>query len=118
MYVTQAGDRYRKGGYNFPHALRQEELEMSLTIGRLTPAQACDLRATAEAVRNTARDAARYALVGRLEELKFRIEATPTDVNPDHVSAYWDDGPWDAAVASLFCRAFQAPQPPQGDVDE
>lgn len=109
-WLTQAGDVFPSGGYNFPHALRTEE-EMSLILGVLPPTAACDIRAAGERRRRTDRDAARHARAGRLRDLGFRIEHTPDPMNEDHVSAYWEDGVWDEKAAGMFCRAFSAPNP-------
>lgn len=82
---------------------------ISLLAGNLPPSIACAIRAFGQRRRNDSRDAARVVSAARLRQLGFRIEHTPQDLIPDHVSAYWDDGPWDAKVAELFCRAFRAP---------
>ncbi|WP_394427435.1 hypothetical protein [Streptomyces sp. SGAir0957] len=116
MWLTQAGDCYSSGGYSFPHGLRSErgELDVSLIIGKLSVSEACEVRDIGEANPRPRKHAARHAQVSRLKQLNFRIVSTPTDVNPQHASAYWDDGPWDARIAERFCRAFQTPIPQTG----
>jgi hypothetical protein len=110
-WLTQAGKAYPSGGYEFQHALRPEsEAEVSLILGRLSPTDACDIRALGERARRMDQDAARYARAGRLRDLGFEVEHTPELGTADHVSAYRKNGEaWDAETASKFCRAFRAP---------
>jgi hypothetical protein len=109
-WLTQAGDKYANGGYNFPHRLRAGHEELSLWIGCLTPEEACDRR-SGMGKRSKNRDSCRRTTVQRLQELHFRVEHTPDDVNSDHVSAYWTGDSWDDEAAELVCRAFYAPRP-------
>lgn len=84
---------------------------MSLLAGSLTPAQACGIRDIGQRSPDESRYAARFVSVRRLRQLDFRVEHTPQPFAPEHVSAYWDQGEWDARVAGLFCRAFAAHVP-------
>src|SRR5260221_10719341 len=118
--LTQAGER-KAGGFSFPHSLQDGQPDVSLTAGELSAADACFLwhmglgKRSEKSMRG---DVARRATAGRLRELRFRVEHTPDLANPDHVSAYWDHGEWDAKVADLFCRAFTSTVTrPEGDSD-
>ena len=85
----------------FRSALRPGETEMSLLLSRLEPL-ASELLVR-KYVSGTA--VARYAVTGRLREAGFKVEHTPSSMNPLHVSVF-AAADWDSDTASLFDSCF------------
>lgn len=107
-YICQYG--YRSGDIpEFPVKLRPRDTDESLSaiLGRVSPAYARSL------VRKkgvpTGDDGVRYARVGALREMGFKVTLTPTTVNTLHVSVSYPNE-WDDPVANMFNACFSEPQ--------
>ena len=86
---------------NFRSAPRPNEADMSLLLGRLEPMVAEIL--VRKYITGTAM--ARYALARSLREAGFKVEHTPSPMNPLHVSVFPATN-WDAASAEGFHSCF------------
>lgn len=107
-WLSQVGYRRADGTWKFPDRLRPlrdpPETDISMCLGRLTPAEARVTAFGAYVRLKPGRDAVRYFRVGTLRQAGFRVEHTPRHPgSPSHVSVFWDgDNEWDDTVAELL----------------
>lgn len=101
-WLSQCGQRRQQRPWKFRSMPRPEkeppELDISMILGRLSPAEA-DVAAFGPGRPTDRRRAVRHARVGDLRAAGFRVEHTPFLGSPDHVSVFWaGEWVWDEAV--------------------
>ena len=104
-YVTQYGSRGNEPVF-WDRPRPQDRGELSVTIGRLAPAEIRRLVRLGGVP--TSEDGARYARTGDLESQHFEVEHKPTRRNPDHAVVRYPSE-WDDPVAGIFNKIFSAP---------
>lgn len=105
--LTQYGDTATNPCFHV--APDDDEEEVSLIAGVLSGAEACSYVRTRGCARHHVTCVARHVRVGTLRRAGFRVENTPTRVNPNHCSVWWDPAPggdWPAEVSRLFDSCF------------
>lgn len=107
--LTQYGDNATVPCFHV--APDPSEDELSLIAGHLNPAEACARVRVRGCSRQHATCTVRYVGVGRLRGEGFRVENTPTRMNGDHCSVWWDDvpeGEWPLDVSERFDSCFDS----------
>lgn len=105
--LTQYGDSSTSP--SFHRRPDYDEDELSLIAGRLVAAEACAKVKWRGCFRQHQTCVVRYTTVATLTSKGFRVENTPTRLNVDHCSVWWEaaeNGDWPAEVSELFESCF------------